>query len=162
MWDSCMSWLGHNGLWRDLAGALVFWSNNTWPLSALGKQMISLVYYSVFPPFFLCIVFFFFFCSLISNQTPPPRTRDRAGIFGTKSIFYHFYFYWSFLKYCVHMTPLWKSGCTTELLFNHYRYKRPVAARSEWTKRREPATWNCWTVIVGNIPAKFKKPEVWD
>lgn len=114
MWDSCMSWLGHNGLWRDLAGALVFCSNNTWPLSARGKQMISFVYYSVFHHF-LCIVFFFFFCSLISDQTPPPGTRDRTVIFGTKSIFYHFYFYWSFLKYCVHMTPLWKSGCTTEL-----------------------------------------------
>lgn len=49
-----------------------------------------------------------------------------------------------------------RAGCSTII------YKRPVAARSEWTKRREPATWNCWTVIVGNIPAQFKKPEVWD
>ena len=80
MWDSCMSWLGHNGLWRDLAGALVFWSNNTWPLSALGKQMISLVYYSVFPPFFYVSFSSFSFVLLF-----PIRPRHRGP--GTEQAF---------------------------------------------------------------------------
>ena len=161
MWDFCMSWLGHNALWRDLAGALVFCSDNTWPLSARGKQLISLVYYSVFHHV-LCIVFFFFFCSRISDQIRPPRTRDIAGILWNQINILPFLFLLKLLEILRTYDPaveIWlyhRAGCSTII------YKRPVAARSEWTKRREPATWNSWTVIIGNIPAQFKKPEVWD
>ena len=73
MWDSCMSWLGQNGLWRDLAGALVFCSNNTWPLSARGKQKISLVYYSVFRHFFMYRFLLFLLFSYFQSD---PATED--------------------------------------------------------------------------------------